>query len=383
MSDSKNKFVRYIRRMGAGSMLISIIIHVIIGIVATVWVVSSIQPQRKALFKGGDNAPSAVQHPVKMSNTQPKLDTLTKRLSVDTPNSAVSLPDLPTTPDSALSSPSLSTGPGAPGGAGGLKGPLMPMFGFKEAQAGGSFSVRLYDLKQFPSHKPNPDLGKLNATGLIRQEVQKFIKNGWSSAYLSKFLRAPITLFPGQIFVPEIFSEEAPKAFGADQYIKVKPDACWVALYKGRVSPPVSGKFRFVGVGDDILIVRLDGRIVLDAGGQIMTNFKTDRPSNAYDYWSNKWNIDNRGGFVVGNGMDLKAGQFYDIQVVFSDQGGFCAGMILFEQEGVNYDKDSKGNPILPIFRVVNTPPVTDRPDGIPVYLKDGPIWRALPPPAE
>ena len=166
MSDSKSKFLRYIRRVGAGSMLISVIVHLIIIGGATVWVVSSVQPQRKALFKGGDNAGSPVQHPVKMSNTQPKLDTLNKRLSVDSPNSAVNLPDLPSNTDSGVSSPALSTTIGtSPGAAGGLKGPLMPIFGFKEAQPGGTLVGRFYDLKQFRTHKANPDLAKLGQIG--------------------------------------------------------------------------------------------------------------------------------------------------------------------------------------------------------------------------
>jgi hypothetical protein len=47
-----------------------------------------------------------------MSNTQPKLDTLTKRLSVDTPNSTVSLPDLPP-PRTPVSAAPLSPPPPA------------------------------------------------------------------------------------------------------------------------------------------------------------------------------------------------------------------------------------------------------------------------------
>ncbi len=380
MSDSQNKFVRYIKRMGAGSMLVSIIVHVLIGIGATVWVVSSVQPQRKAQFKGGDNAASAVQHPVKMSNTQPKLDTLTKRLSVDTPNSTVSLPDLPTNPDSGISSPSISSASGAPGASGGLKGPLMPLFGFKEAQAGGTLVGRLYDLKQFRDHKPNPALVKLGPGPLAVKEVSEFIKGGWNSGSLSEFFQAPTILYATQIFVPPMAAGEAPKAYGVEK--EVQPKA-WIAHYKGKVSPPSNGAYRFVGAGDDHIAVRLDGRLVLDGGGRMVSTFKTDRPKSPaypYDFGESGWLGKNRGGFTVGNRMELRAGQFYDIDIVFSEgPGGIFCALLLFEQEGVKYEKDAKGNPILPIFRVADSK--TTQSPGSPPFMADGPVWRALPAP--
>ena len=376
MSDFKKRCIRYIKRVGGGSMLISIIVHIIIIIAATIWVVSSVQPPRKTQFKGGDNAPAA-QHSVKMSNTQPHLDTLTKRLSVDTPNSTVSLPDLPTTPDSGPLNATLTSGLGTGGPTGGLKGPIMPLFGFKDVQPGATLVGRFYDLKQFRDHKPNPDLVKLGPARLAATEVADFIKGGWNSSSLSKFFQAPTTLYATQIFVPVIDALEAPKDYGVEK--EVKPMA-WIAHYKGRVSPPVTGAYRFVGTGDDLLAVRIDGRLVLDGGGAKGSDFKTDRPQSpayAYDFNRNDWLIKTRGGFTVGHRMEVRAGQFYDIDIVISEGpgSGFCA-MLLFEQEGVTYEKDRKGNPILPIFRVVNSK--TEPSANAPRFMSDGPVWRAL-----
>ena len=382
MSDFKNKFRRYIKSAGAGSMLISIIVHVIVIIGATVWVVSSVHPQRKALFKGGDNAGSPVQHPIKMSNTQPKLDTLNKRLSVDSPSSTVALPDLPSNQDSGVGSPTLNINAGNPGAAGGLRGPLMPLFGFKEAQPGGTLEGQFYDLKQFRSHKDNPDLAKMGPTNLAISEVSNFVKRGWSNSVLVKFFKAPTTLYATQIFVPVMMASEAPKAYGVEK--EVKPMA-WIAHYRGKVSPPATGTYRFVGAGDDLMAVRLNGRLVLDCGGSRVSDFKPDRlKAFAYPYafGKNSWLISNRGGFSVGNRMDLSAGQFYDIDIVFSEgPGGLFCAMLLFEQENVAYEKDTKGNPILPIFRVA--PSKTPVADTAPKFMADGPIWRALPAPKD
>jgi hypothetical protein len=386
MSDSPNKFVRYLKRFGAGSMLISIIIHVIILGSATVWVVSSSMPQRKPSFQGGgnNNSAPAVQHAVKMANTQPNLAALTQRLVVENAASSVTLPDLPSTGNTgpgSMSPGGLSGGPGLGQGAGigNLKAPIMPLFGFKEAPTSGTLVGRLYDLKQNRSKKPNPDLAKLGPGQLAVKEVTDFIKGGWTASALSQFYQAPTALYATQIFVPTMAADEAPKAYGVEK--EVEPKA-WVAHYRGRVSPPATGAYRFVGAGDDLMAVRMDGRLVLDCGGAKGSTFKTDRtgsakPSYNYDYAKNNWLTSTRGGFTVGNRMELRAGQYYDIDIVFSEGPGgqFCA-MLLFEQEGVDYKKDAKGNPILPIFRVAanKTVPAPTAPQ----FDADGPVWKAV-----
>ena len=53
-----NLLLRYLRRLGAGSLMISVIIHVIILSIATVYVVSSVKEKREAKFQGGSSGPS-------------------------------------------------------------------------------------------------------------------------------------------------------------------------------------------------------------------------------------------------------------------------------------------------------------------------------------
>ncbi len=389
MSNSENKFVRYLKRFGAGSMAISIIVHVIILVSATVWVVSSVQPPRKPNFQGGGNNTSApaVQHSVKMANTQPNLAALTQRLVVENASSSVTLPDLPTTGNTgpgSLSTGGGLSGGGTPGGGqgagiGNLKAPIMPLFGFKEPPSTGTLVGRLYDLKQNRAKKPNPNLVKLGPGQLAIKEVSEFIKAGWTSSSLAEFFQAPTTLYATQIFVPTISADVAPKAYGVEN--EVQPRA-WIAHYRGRVSPPASGIYRFVGAGDDLMAVRMDGRLVLDCGGAKGSAFKTDRtgtakPSYNYSYDKNNWLIATRGGFTVGNRMELKAGIFYDIDIVFSEGPGgqFCA-MLLFEQEGVEYKKDATGNPVLPIFRIADNS--TEPARSGPQFDRNGAIWRAV-----
>ena len=56
-------------------------------------------------------------------------------------------------------------------------------------------------------------------------------------------------------------ADEGPKAFNVSNTVKPR---LWVVLYKGRVSPPESGIYHFVGAGDDVMIARLNGQVVLD-----------------------------------------------------------------------------------------------------------------------
>lgn len=164
---------------------------------------------------------------------------------------------------------------------------------------------------------------------------------------------------------------------------------CWIVHYRGRVSPPATGTYRFVGGADDVIAVRLDGRLVVDGGIVNVSAFKTDRPEKPnyqYDFIpGNAMGIpylnQRRGGFVVGRRMDLRAGLFYDLDTVIGESpGGFFFANLLMEQEGVTYAKDPKGNPILPIFRISDAPPPA-KDQRTPPYLENGPIWRALPPP--
>jgi hypothetical protein len=387
MNNFKRRFIRYLKGAGAGSMLVSIIVHVVILVSATVWVVSSSTPPRKPNFQGGgtNSSAPAVQHAVKMANTQPNLAALTQRLVVENASSSVTLPDLPATGNTGPGGPSaggsLGGGPGGGQGAGigNLKAPIMPLFGFKEAPSTGTLVGRLYDLKQNRSRKPNPSLAKLGPAQLAIKEVTEFIKAGWTSSSLSEFYQAPTTLYATQIFVPVMAADEAPKAYGVEK--EVQPRS-WIAHYRGRVSPPANGVYRFVGAGDDLMAVRLDGRLVLDCGGSKGSTFKSDRtgaakPSYNYGFDKNNWLMSTRGGFTVGNRMELRAGQFYDIDIVFSEGPGgqFCA-MLLFEQDGVDYKKDAKGNPILPIFRIAASK--TAAAPSAPAFDPEGPIWRAV-----
>ncbi len=386
-----NPILRYLRRLGAGSLMISVVVHLIVLGGATMFVLSSVRPPRKASFQGGNGgtpAGSSVEHRVQMSRKQPNLATLNRRLTVESPNASVALPDLPNLPGALGGGPGLKGNLGSGGdlgsGAGFGKGPAMPTFGFREPQRGGSLIGRFYDFKQLAgkSPVPNPDLARLGAGPLAEKELNTFTRSTWNPSGLSRFYQAPTTLYATQIFIPNMEAGEAPKAYGVEKTVQGR---AWVAHYRARVSPPETGTYRFVGGADDFLAVRMDGHVVLDGGLFAVSSFKTDRPNSpAYRYEfnapGNNLQKSRRGGFVVGNAMSLRAGLFYDLDILIGEGlGGHFYAHLLVEKEGETYAKDGHGNPILPVFRLADSS-VPGEKDNIPSAQKGGAVWRAMAP---
>ena len=56
--------------------------------------------------------------------------------------------------------------------------------------------------------------------------------------------------------------------------------------------------------------------------------------------------------------------------------GGDFKAWLMIEKEGVEYEKDTKGNPILPIFKLAAGQP-THSGGEAPVFAKTGPVWKA------
>jgi hypothetical protein len=297
------------------------------------------------------------------------------RKATTTGLSKITLPDMPAMPSmTSMMTPGKMTGmSGVPSfGAAGLSGKPgaggpIPLFGFRSPTAGTLPGV-FYDLKQDKQRKPTNMTPQKYA-----EEIAHFVKSGWNEAHFAKYFQGPNVLYTTRIFTPDIPAEEGPKAFGLEN--EVKP-SLWCVLYKGRVTAPESGTYHFVGAGDDVLIVRFNGRVVLarcwdnPSFGVIDVGWK---PLANYNYGFSL--IPN--GFAKGNAIQVHAGEWCDIEILIGEQpGGRGYAELLIEKDGVQYQKDSKGNPILPIFRLSDS----RLPEGSYVpHMDGGPIWSAAP----
>lgn len=361
-------------------LFISVLVHVLFALIAVYFVVQTITPKRKLTFKGGPPSPNpsqrAMEHKVNLAKKQRTMSAPApaKRITT-TAMSKVALPSMPVMPsmdNSPLGKMSSMT-PGAlgmmtssAGGSGnsGSAGGGVPFFGLR---TGEGLQGTFYDFKQTRGRQPTgmtPD--KYSA------EVRRFVTGAWNESAFSRYFKAPDALYVQQVFVPYITAGEGPKAFNLE---KVVQPNMWIVVYRGTVVPPVSGQIRFVGKGDDIVIVRFNGRVVLDwsqpdAGK--LSNWRPREKPYMYPFTNNK-------GVMPGDWIDVQRGKPYEMEVLIGERpGGAFFAYLYIEQRGEKYEKDGHGTPILPIFRLASGD--VKFPDGakIPPYAQNTQPWKSV-----
>ena len=198
-------------------------------------------------------------------------------------------------------------------------------------------------------------------------ELTRFVASGWKPSKLARYYRSPKKLYATTFMVPPVRSSVAPAAFGETD----TGGWCWAAHYKGVLMHHEDIRFRFWGHGDDVMVVRVDGEVVLNAcwpDGQwgslgIGGNWISSAKNNERFYLGNNLSR-------VGDWIELKAGEQKEMEVLMGETpgGGFCA-LLTVEVEGVEYPRNRQGGPILPMFK-------TDEPS---LDLQDA-IYRTLVP---
>lgn len=384
----KSKRGFWTKLAGSKILVISIILHLLFGAGATLLIVQRIQAKRKLVFQGGPGTPNpstrALEHKVNMSRKQQTMSAPAQAKRITTTGiSKISLPDMPSLPSATELTPGkmggmggtgVGFGPGGGGGGGGGTGKGMTMFGIREP--GNGLAGNFYDLKQNKDRKPT-GMDPKRYTGT----VYEFVRGGFREGVLEHYYRAPATLYAPMIMMPIIPADEGPKAFGVEN--EVKP-GLWVALYQGRVVAPESGNYYFVGAGDDLLIVRFNGRVVLDRCWEPQVQGQKPACKNTKDYhygWLDSFGQEIPNGFARGASFSVIKGQAYKIEVLIGEQpGGLFSAALLLEKDGATYEHDDKGNPILPVFRVLNQPPPpSDKQHSSAPHMMDGPVWQTKP----
>ena len=372
--------------LGSKFLMVSIIVHLLFGLGAAYWVVQRYQANRKLTFKAGPPSPNpstrALEHKVQMAKKQSTMSAPSIAKRITTSGLAkVALPEMPAMPKLAAPPVKMAGAGGVdvsfnPGGTaissgGGAGGAAVPFFGFKESRGGGSLVGKFYDLKQLKNRQPS----KLDDQNGYAGEIAKFVNSGFNEANLEKYFVGPNPLFTTQIFIPKINSGQGPQAFGLGGQVQPK---MWVVVYRGNVIPTESGTFRFVGVCDDILVVRFNGRVVLDSGSMTPSGHGPQK-----FYAGDGLKLENRKGmeWYKGSGrgepFQVTGGQSYPMEVMIGEwPGGDFKAWLQIEKEGVEYEKDSKGVPILPIFKLAPSE-VAHAGSEAPIFAKTGPIWKA------
>ncbi|MFO8028178.1 MAG: hypothetical protein R6U56_10985 [Opitutales bacterium] len=228
-------------------------------------------------------------------------------------------------------------GRGGGGFGGGLSGVREMAVDFKLTDFGytgkteGTLEATLIDLKRDRSGDPH-NVGR-------KQAIREFTDGSWNLNNLTrKFYSAENKLYGSYWMIPNGPASKAPESFGvADE---IEPSGI-VAFYEGSYTPPEDMEMRFCGMADDVLIVRLNSRIVLDA-------------SWVPGYSDQK--LDDSGPKLpgvpktirYGDWITLRKGEVYDLKILLSEiPGGFFACYLYYQEKG---DDD---------FQVFSTKPLT------------------------
>lgn len=368
-------------RTGGTFLLVSILVHVLFGVGAGYMIIQKMVTKPKPTFTASAaSAPAAPnrEHQVQMQKKQQAMSAppQLKRITTTAPNPKVALPQMPTLPTtntslaptamSGMRGAGVSLSMGTVAGSGGGRSGGLNLFGFQDRRGPG-LEGTFYDLKQTITRQPTnmtPDLyGKI---------VVDFVNGGFNAGLLTRFFKSERKVYAPWIWIPRSYAELGPAAFELQNIVQPR---MWCVHYRGRVTAPASFTFHFVGAGDDVLFVRFGGKLVLDRGWYVHTNWKS-QADYAYDFSPIPH------GFAKGDAIKVEAGGTYPIEILIGEQpGGETFATLLQEVEGTAYDKDAKGNPILPVFRMsADLPAASTAERPYPPHRDDGPVWRAEPP---
>lgn len=205
---------------------------------------------------------------------------------------------------------------------------------------------RFYDLKL--------PLDEKKAKPLYREKVVQFIRNfmdsDWDPEMLEQYYSPKVELAAPYFYLPRCKASYAPKAFRCnegEQEKEVKPLA-WLVVYSGEVKAPKSGHFRFIGMGDDSLVVRFNKKVVLESGWSIPSKGEmalgTSREYQDFisspkgggalykyeetPHWNSKL-----GGIQAGQKFHVKEGETYPIEIIISEIPGSEFGFCLLIEE--------------------------------------------------
>ena len=247
----------------------------------------------------------------------------------------------------------------AEGVVGGLDGiEVMPDLGqvsvFGSSHSIGSdFVGTFYDFKRTRrgSMAPPMDVDKYNAV------VGEFIAGGWKTSKLARFYRSPKQLYATSFMVSGVPSEFGPWAFGEPGIAGYN----YLLHYKGKIVYPQGGRFRFWGMGDNVLVVRVGGKVVFDYGNQFTYAWDGEE-SRRSSYHMAHWPA------FYGSWFELEPGVALDMELIFGETaGGLSAVMLAVEEEGVDYPRNFENGPMLPIFKTAELG--LDEVDAIYEYL--------------
>ena len=335
-------------------MVVSLAIHAVVIVVAILVVVAKVIIPEDPDFqikkvKRPKMPPKKIQVPVDVKKRKPK-PRLRQRIVVKQKTlTDIKMPEIS----------GIKGGLGNMGGDGiggiGFDMQIGDLFGGNKSM-GNELTGTFYDLKQTNKGQST----KMNQ-GRFYAALASFAK-GWNKGRLDDFYQAPKKKYASFFMIPTISSSRVTKAFGVSETVK---PVFWAAYYEGYISAPETGRYRFQGYGDDILLVRINKRLVIDASYEpyrpsLHTGWRSDAKNNR------KYPIGSQRLFI-GDWFKLTKGKPVRMEVLMGDVGNISSFRLLIEKEGAQYkqasysykdgDETKTGTrPVLPVFKTKEIP---------------------------
>lgn len=338
-------------------------------------------------YVGNSENPEDVQKPeltseVKQNPSSPSAN-LSRVIATATP-SAVSIPN----PEIVVEDVAITMGDGNDFGSGwgsggdGDGGGGGGFSAFGRANAGGLVG-RYYDLKQDNKKKLNrhgkyfdthPDVPE--RLRYLQPTIKSLQRSKFSSGSLARYYKAETKLsFTHLVIQPDTSADLAPKSFGVEK--EVAPSG-WVVVYEGEITPEKNGQYKFHGYFDDVLLIYINGKLVLDGSFS--------------DYSGKHSRYDRKPGALMRKDLPIISSDWVNIRartkikiVVGESPGGHMGGGIFIQEKGKKY-KQAEGGDILPPF---TTSPLRDEdverlknikkmylPGNFPMELDEVPVFR-------
>jgi hypothetical protein len=359
-------------KIGGGALTFAAIFHAILLVIGAFWIFKVIQkPEKKVDFmpSGGGGGERSAENVAVKKLKQITPTTNVKKVFAEGAVSTYALPEQGTEFGDMAALTSLSGGmTGGLGGSGsgggfgkgngsgnGLGSGLSSakLFGLTKfgALGGPGLTGYFYDLKQTHDRKPSDIMTQGNRTSQYMNVLKNFTKN-WNTQILEKYYVGQQALFASQIYVTNGPSEDAAKAFGEE---KNSSGYEWIVHYKGSCVAPKNGTFRFIGRGDNVMVVRLNKKIVLDGGYDIGTYAvasEVNTSSNLGPAGPSGWTL------AGGAWFKVRRGDVMNLEILIGDGGGLFSDYLLIEEEGAKYAnrEDAPSFPAYPLFQLAKTP---------------------------
>jgi hypothetical protein len=344
----KGWYARWLATFGMNSFMVSVLVHIFFGVIAAYLVVEHFGKKHITFNPTPPPSPQVeVEHKMQVSkrNNAASAPPDLKRITT-TDLSPIVMPDIPVPPPTDDASPSPMSGVGVDGfmgsgngGGGNGNGGGGSPYG---APDGDGLVGNLYDLKQTPDGQPtdiaetateksigpdttDPSYPNNPPTQAQLSFLGHFVTSWDTSLLDSSYYKSDVSLSLSQVCIPDVHSSEATISFHVQDKVVARR---WIAVYEAKIVPPETGNYRFIGFGDDFLVVNVDGKNVLDGSFDGET---VDRSANGGDSVGASWVASQP--LRCGQWVQMQAGLAVDFKLLIGEGPGGASGFVVLVQK--------------------------------------------------